>query len=96
MPSRDEGFGFVFVEAMRAARACIGSRGAASEIIADGETGLLVDPDDRAQLLQSVVRVLRDRPAADAMGARGRVRFLEQFTEERFRDRFTALLPVAS
>jgi phosphatidylinositol alpha-1,6-mannosyltransferase len=96
MPSRDEGFGFVFVEAMRAARACVGSRGAASEIIADGETGLLVEPGDQAQLLDRVVRVLRDRPATLAMGARGRARFLQQFTEERFRDRFTALLPVAS
>ena len=91
MPSRDEGFGFVFVEAMRAARACVGSLGAAAEIIADGETGLLVEPDDRTQLLQAVVRLLRDRPATAAMGARGRARFLQQFTEARFRDRFTAL-----
>ena len=96
MPSRDEGFGFVFVEAMRAARACVGSRGAAGEIIADGETGLLVEPNDRAQLLQGVVRVLGDRPATAAMGERGRTRFLQQFTEQRFRDRFMALLPVAS
>jgi glycosyltransferase involved in cell wall biosynthesis len=96
MPSRDEGFGFVFVEAMRAARACVGSPGAAAEIIADGETGLLVAPDDRTRLLETVVRVLRDRPATAAMGARGRARFLQQFTEERFRDRFAALLPTAS
>jgi hypothetical protein len=39
---------------------------------------------------------LRDRSATAAMGARGRARFLEQFTEERFRRRFMALLPVAS
>jgi glycosyltransferase involved in cell wall biosynthesis len=95
MPSRDEGFGFVYVEAMRAARACIGNRGAASEIIADEETGLLVEPGNRAQLVQGVVRMLRDRAATEAMGARGRARFLQQFTEERFRDRFTALLPVS-
>jgi len=96
MPSCDEGFGFVFVEAMRAARACVGSPGAAAEIIADGETGLLVVPDDRTQLLETVVRVLRDRSATAAMGARGRARFLQQFTEERFRDRFAALLPRTS
>jgi glycosyltransferase involved in cell wall biosynthesis len=96
MPSRDEGFGFVFVEAMRAGRACVGSRGAAAEIIEDGDTGLLVEPGDRAQLREGVIRLLRDRPAAEAMGARGRARFLQQFTEERFRGRFTALLPVAS
>jgi phosphatidyl-myo-inositol dimannoside synthase len=96
MPSRDEGFGFVFVEAMRAGRACVGSRGAASELIVDGETGWLVEPGDNAQLLQAVVRVLRDRVAADAMGARGRTRFLQQFTEERFRARFKPLMPVTT
>jgi phosphatidylinositol alpha-1,6-mannosyltransferase len=96
MPSRDEGFGFVFVEAMRAARACIGGRGAAAEIIADEETGLLVDPGDRAQLLQGVVRMLRDRTSTAAMGVRGHARFLQQFTEERFRDRFKALLAVTT
>jgi glycosyltransferase involved in cell wall biosynthesis len=96
MPSRDEGFGFVFVEAMRAARACVGGHGAAAEIITDGETGLLVEPDSRTQLLQAVVRLLGDRPATAAMGECGRARFLQQFTEARFRDRFMALLPVAS
>jgi phosphatidyl-myo-inositol dimannoside synthase len=96
MPSRDEGFGFVFVEAMRAGRACLGSHGAAAEIIADGETGLLVESDNRTQLQQAVIRLLSDRPATAAMGACGRARFLQQFTEDRFRDRFIALLPVAS
>jgi hypothetical protein len=43
-----------------------------------------------------VVRLLRDRPATMAMGESGRARFLQQFTEARFRDRFIALLPVAS
>jgi glycosyltransferase involved in cell wall biosynthesis len=96
MPSRDEGFGFVFVEAMRAGRACLGGRGSASEIIADGDTGLVVEPGDRGQLAQSVIRLLRDRAASEAMGGRGRARFLERFTAQRFRERFTSLLPVAS
>jgi phosphatidylinositol alpha-1,6-mannosyltransferase len=96
MPSRDEGFGFVFVEAMRAGRPCVGARGAAGEIIADGDTGWLVAAGDRGQLRDAVVRMLRDRASADTMGARGRVRFLQHFTEERFRDRFTALLPLAA
>jgi glycosyltransferase involved in cell wall biosynthesis len=92
MPSRHEGFGFVFVEAMRAGRPCIGALGAAGEIIVDGETGWLVPAGDRAQLRDRVVWTLRDRVAADAMGGRGRRRFLQHFTEARFRDRFTALL----
>lgn len=96
MPSRDEGFGFVFVEAMRAARPCIGARGAAEEIIVHGETGWLVDAGDNAQLLTAIVRMLRDRIDADAMGVRGRARFMQQFTDAQFHDRFAALLPVPS
>ena len=96
MPSRDEGFGFVFVEAMRASRPCVGARGAASEIIADGETGFVVPPGDSDQLRERIVQLLRDPAGADAMGARGRARFLQLFTEERFRDRFSALVPLAA
>jgi phosphatidyl-myo-inositol dimannoside synthase len=96
MPSRDEGFGLVFVEAMRAGRPCIGARGAASEIIVDGETGWVLGSEDRDGLRQRVVELLRDRAAADAMGARGRNRFLQHFTEERFRTRFGALVSLSA
>src|SRR6185295_322331 len=88
MPSRDEGFGLVFVEAMRAGRRCIGARGAASESVVDGETGWVLGCEDRDGLRQRVVELLRDRAAADAMGAQGRTRFLQHFTEARFRTRF--------
>ena len=96
MPSRDEGFGFVFVEAMRAGRPCVGADGAAREIIVDGETGWIVAPGDPVALRERVVQLLRDPAAGDAMGARGRARFLQQFTEERFRNRFSALVPLAA
>jgi len=96
MPSRGEGFGLVFIEAMRAGRGCIGCRGSASEIIVDGDTGLVLDPDDRAQLRQAVVRMLRDPSETAAMGLRGRARFLQHFTEDHFRSRLAALMPQAS
>jgi len=95
MPSRDEGFGFVFVEAMRAGRPCIACRGAASEILVSEETGLFVEPGDARQLRDALVRLLADRSLAAEMGARGRARFLDQFTVDRFRDRFAALVPAA-
>jgi phosphatidyl-myo-inositol dimannoside synthase len=96
MPSRGEGFGLVFIEAMRAARGCIGGYGSASEIIVDGETGFVVDPGDRAHLRQVVVRMLLDRTGTAAMGVRGRARFLQHFTEDHFRYRLHALLPDAA
>jgi glycosyltransferase involved in cell wall biosynthesis len=91
MPSSSEGFGLVFLEAMRAARSCIGCRGAASEIIDDGQTGWIVEPGDRQRLTECVIRTLRDRSESAAMGARGRVRYLQHFTAEHFRRRLTAL-----
>ena len=92
MPSRGEGFGLVFLEAMRAARGCIGAHGSASEIIADGETGFVVDPRDHAHLRQLLVRMLLDRTGTATMGVCGRARFLQHFTEDHFRHRLQALL----
>jgi glycosyltransferase involved in cell wall biosynthesis len=92
MPSPREGFGLVFLEAMRAARSCIGCRGAASEIIDDGDTGWIVEAGDRDRLTERVIRTLRDRSESVAMGARGRARYLQHFTEAHFRQRLTALV----
>ncbi len=93
MPSCGEGFGLVFLEAMRAARGCIGAHGSASEIIVDGETGFVVDPRDHARLRQLLVRMFLDRTGTATMGVCGRARFLQYFTEDHFRHRLHALLP---
>ena len=61
MPSRGEGFGIVYLEAMRHQLACIGSiHDAAGEIIVDGETGFLVNQDNSTELATKVVQLLTD------------------------------------
>jgi phosphatidyl-myo-inositol dimannoside synthase len=93
MPSRGEGFGLVYLEAMRAARSCIAVRGgAAAEIIADGETGLLVDPLDPDALAGALGRLLAAPDLARAMGEAGRRRLGRLFTPRRFRERLWPLL----
>lgn len=92
MPSRDEGFGLVFLEAMRAGKACIGAFGAASEIIEDGATGLLVSPDDVAQLMHAVAQMFREPTRRSEMGRRANERFLERFTSRAFQDRLSSAL----
>lgn len=51
LPSRIEGFGIVFLEAMAAGLPCIGANhGGTPEVIRDGETGFLIEHDDVGQL----------------------------------------------
>jgi len=69
MPSRDEGFGLVYLEAMRASTPCIAVHGAAEEIITDGHDGLIVDASDNDELLAAMVRLFSDAQARKSMGA---------------------------
>jgi phosphatidylinositol alpha-1,6-mannosyltransferase len=93
MPSRGEGFGLVYLEAMRAARPVLAARGsAAEEIVVDGTTGLLVDPDDRDELTAALLRLLTEPAAARRMGEAGRDRWRQEFGLDRFHDRLDPLL----
>ena len=69
MPSRGEGFGFVFLEALACGVPCIGSRhDGGREALRDGELGLLVDPSSLAEIRTAILDVLaegrREVPAA--------------------------------
>jgi phosphatidyl-myo-inositol dimannoside synthase len=99
MPSTNEGFGLVYLEAMRAGLACIGCSGdAAAEIIADGVTGLLVPPGDRQALAAAAGRLFLEPEVARRMGAAGRARGAREYTLERFQQRVAGALhlPFAS
>jgi glycosyltransferase involved in cell wall biosynthesis len=92
MPSRDEGFGLVFLEAMRAGKACIGGQGAASEIIEHDRTGLVVRPGCHRELAAAVARLFDDVEACRRFGAAGRERFGATFTDVCFQSRFAKAL----
>jgi phosphatidyl-myo-inositol dimannoside synthase len=93
MPSRGEGFGLVYLEAMRAARPVLAAKGtAAEEIVVHDQTGLLVDPDDREMLSKTLARLLHDAGAARRMGWAGRERWEREFGVDRFRQRLEPLL----
>jgi glycosyltransferase involved in cell wall biosynthesis len=92
MPSRDEGFGLVFLEAMRAGKPCIGGRGAASEIIEHGVTGLIVDPDCRQELSAALGRLYGEPDTCAQFGTAGRERFVSSFTSDGFQARFKKVI----
>jgi len=87
MPSRDEGFGLVFLEAMRAGKPCIGAAGAASEIVEHGVTGVIVDSASRSELIAAVLRLYDEPETCERFGRAGRERFLSEFTDRRFQAR---------
>jgi phosphatidylinositol alpha-1,6-mannosyltransferase len=93
MPSRQEGFGLVFAEAMWFALPCIGTTAdAASQVIVAGETGELVPYGDVAALAKALVDLLSNRERAARMGEAGARRAREHFGYGRFRRDLLAAL----
>jgi phosphatidylinositol alpha-1,6-mannosyltransferase len=80
LPSRGEGFGLVYLEAMAHGKPVIGgAHGGAPEVIEDGKTGYLVHHGDAAQLATSIEALLADPALGREMGARGRERVARDF-----------------
>ena len=83
-PARWEGFGLVLLEAMLVGRPVVASAvSAVPEIVVDGDTGLLVPPDDPAALARALARLLDDRDLAARYGDAGRERARREFSVDR-------------
>ena len=79
-PCEREGFGLAAAEAMAFGRPVVAAAGGALlDLVADGETGLLVPPRDAPALRAAVERLLGDPELRERLGAAGRA-----FARERF------------
>jgi alpha-maltose-1-phosphate synthase len=80
-PSLYEPLGIVNLEAMACGTAVVASDvGGIPEVVTDGETGLLVPPDDPGALASALNSLLADPGRAEAMGRRGRERAIAEFS----------------
>jgi glycogen(starch) synthase len=97
VPSLIESFGLVILEAMQHSRPVIASRvEGVPEVVADGETGLLVPSQDPKALCQAIQTLLRDPERAVQMGMRGRERamkFTIQQNVAQYEDVYRELAP---
>lgn len=86
VPSRTmEPFGNVAVEAMQMGRPVVATRlGGLAEVVADGETGFLVDPDDPAAMAQRIIALVSDPAGAERMGEAGKARARRMFSLDRY------------
>ena len=93
LPSRGEGFGFVYLEAMARGKPVIGgAHGGAPEVIQDGVTGYVVPHGDPVQLATSIDTLLSNPELARQMGARGRERVHNEFRFSVFAKAFKKIL----
>lgn len=93
MPSRGEGFGFVFLEAMACGKPVIGgAHGGTCDIIEDGVNGFLVPYSDTDKLAHVLCRLLTDDSLRSEMGERARETVCREYLFERFQNRLEQLL----
>jgi glycosyltransferase involved in cell wall biosynthesis len=80
-PALMEGFGIAVVEAMAMGKAVVATTtGGLPEVVAQGETGLLVPPGDVESLAATVVSLLQDRVRREQLGRNGSARVHEHFS----------------
>lgn len=93
LPSRGEGFGLVYLEAMRAGRPCLASiHDAGREVVNPPEAGLAVDPDDPVALSDALLRLLTPGAEWDRWSASAKRRYEAGFTAAHFESRLLQAL----
>jgi len=95
-PSLFEGFGLPAAEAQACGTpAVVTSAGAHGEIVADGESGLVVPPGDAAALGAAIAAMLAEPARARAMGEAGAGRVRERFSWQRAAEAMTQVYEEA-
>ncbi|NOS76801.1 MAG: glycosyltransferase family 4 protein [Nitrospira sp.] len=84
LPTRREGFGVVFAEAMAMEKATVGSDiGPIAEVLEDGVTGYLAPADDPKVFAARALELLRDESKRRTFGTAGRCRVERLFSQSR-------------
>jgi glycosyltransferase involved in cell wall biosynthesis len=92
LPSLSEGISLTILEAMARGLPVVATRvGGNCEVVADGETGVLVPAGEPAALAEAILRVLRDPEAGRRIGRAGRQRVERYFDVRRMVAEYEAL-----
>lgn len=86
MPSRGEGFGIVFLEAMAHGLPVIcGNEDASPEVVLDGVTGFTVNPRSHQEISAAIRKLIENPDLRHQMGEAGQKRVKENFSFEAFK-----------
>jgi glycosyltransferase involved in cell wall biosynthesis len=89
LPSINEVFGLVFIEAMAMEKIVIGAKsGALPEIVDEGENGYLIEPENDHQLAELILNIFElDEKERSEIGERARAKVVENFSSEKMIDK---------
>jgi glycosyltransferase involved in cell wall biosynthesis len=93
MPSTKEGFGLVYLEAMKHKKPCVALKdSSAQEIIKDKESGLLIENQSPQHIAQAIISLLQDDAWTIQLGENGYDLYQKQFTWDLFTKRLSLYL----
>lgn len=96
MPSQGEGFGIVYLEAMRVGRPCIVSdKDAGREVVNPPEAGLAINPDNPLELSDAIIKLLSSVTVWKKMSDQAIRRYESFYTETAFQERIWASIRSA-
>jgi glycosyltransferase involved in cell wall biosynthesis len=97
MPSVEESFGLVMIEAWMCGKPVIGADIAPTRCIVDvGVNGFTVQPFDSADLASKIIDLLADPAKRALFGERGRAKVLSRYTWDRVTDVWEATFAKAA
>ncbi|MFN2512406.1 MAG: glycosyltransferase family 4 protein [Pyrinomonadaceae bacterium] len=97
MPSAQEGFGFVYLEAMQYRKPIVAAnRGGAPEVVQDGINGKLIDYGNKQQLAETLIDLCLDPDTRRKLGDAGYQRLQQNFTFAHFKQKFMDILRLKS
>jgi len=93
LPSKGEGFGIVYIEAMKYEKPCIAcDDGGQTDVVLDNKTGCLCKYYDIDCLSERIITLYGDVEKRNQFGKNGYKYLLEKFTFEKFKERLIRIL----
>jgi glycosyltransferase involved in cell wall biosynthesis len=93
LPSRGEGFGFVFLEAMAFGKPVVGgAHGGIPDLVEEGATGLLIQQGNNEKLAKALKKLLLDDRLRHELGSAARERVRSRFQFKDFETRLGEIL----
>lgn len=88
LSSRVESFPVALLEYMAASRPIVATRaGGNTEVISEGESGLIVSPDNPEELADAILELVKDKEKAMKMGRSARKRVKREFSLDKMTDK---------